>query len=207
MTALATDNFNRADANPIGGNWTTANNHNAMQIVSNTCQPSSLLVDCGAYYNAITWPDDQYAQVKVTVNSTGTGVGIGLFCRQAAAANTCYRLVASHAASNNIELGKFVTGTFTGIWTRTQAFTDGDILRLEVQGTTLRAYFNGAQIGADTTDSSIASGNAGIAYSSATSATTLLDDWEGGDFASGTPEVGIPQGVLRKVPRAPRIRR
>jgi hypothetical protein len=208
MSVLASDDFNRANANPIGGSWTTAPNHNALQLLSNTCQPSSLAVDCGAYYSGITWPADQYAQVKVTVNSTGTGVGPGLFCRQdTGGANTCYRLVASHAAANNIELGKFIAGAFTGIWTRTQAFTDGDTLRLEVQGTTLRAYLNGVQIGADTTDSSIASGATGIAYSSLTSATTLVDDFEGGDFVSGPPETGIPQGVLRKVPRARRIRR
>lgn len=183
MGVLATDNFNRADVNPIGGNWTTVTSEGAFKIVSNAVQPASLSADSTAYYNAVTWPNDQYAQVKVTVNETTAGNGLGPCVRASASANTFYRVVADHAGSGNIELSKFIAGSYTQIWGRTATFVNGDTLRLEVQGTTLRVYINGVQVGADATDSSIASGNAGLAYSSNT-VSVSGDDWEGGDFAA-----------------------
>ncbi len=193
MSTLATDDFNRADADPIGGSWTTASSNSAMKIVSNACQPSSLPADCGAYYNAISWPDDQYSQCKITVNDTASGSGPGVYVRLASGAFTCYRAVASHATTNNVELAKFVAGAHTAIWQRTQSFTDGDTLRLEVQGTTLRVFINGVQVGADATDSSVTTGNAGVAYSSQ-SVSASLDDWEGGDLVTVPP--GAPPPVL-----------
>lgn len=188
MSVLATDNFNRANANPIGGNWTTITGLSAMQIVSNAATPSSLSPnDCGSYYNAVTWPNDQYSQAKLTVVDTKTdGSGIGVAVRVAAAALTAYRVVLTHASpGTNVSLQRFLAGAFTRLWDRGAAFVDGDLVRLEVQGTTLRVFINGVQVGADFTDTNIASGNAGISYSSvATSAS--LDDWEGGDFGGGT---------------------
>ena len=46
-------------------------------------------------------------------------------------------------------------------------------------GTKLQIFLNGTQVGADVTDNSIASGSAGIAYSS-TATSAAIDDWEGG---------------------------
>jgi hypothetical protein len=99
---------------------------------------------------------------------------------------TCYRLIGDHAASVNFSIDKFVSGTFTNLGTRTQAFSDGDLVYLEVQGTTLVAKVAGSQLGASITDSAIASGKAGISFSS-TETSASLDDWEGGDFAAGGP--------------------
>lgn len=208
MSVLATDDFNRANETPLAGNWTTVTSETNSNLSSNTVVPSVLSNDSTVYRNDITPPNDQYSQAKITVNNnSGGGIGQGVAVRVATGARTYYRVVADHAASNNVELGAMVAGTFTPIWTRTQAFTDGDTFRLEVQGTTLRVYRNGVQIGADSTDSNIASGRFGLSYSS-TATSASADDWEGGDFA-GAVSSGprIARATLRPNAFAPGLAR
>jgi len=183
MSVLGTDTFTRANETPLAGNWTTVTSETAFNLASNAITPSNLNNDCGAYRNDITPPNDQYSQLVLTVTNTGGGgQGLGVACRIATGARTYYRVVADHASpSANVELGKMIAGAFTVIWSRSATFTNGDALRLEVQGTTLRVYIAGVQVGADATDSAIASGRFGISYSSVCTAATG-DNWEGGDF-------------------------
>jgi hypothetical protein len=56
----ASDNFNRANANPAGGNWTTMPLAVAIQIISNQCAASG--VGAAARWNADTFGNDQYSQ-------------------------------------------------------------------------------------------------------------------------------------------------
>lgn len=184
MSVLGTDAFTRANETPLAGNWTTVTSDTAFNLASNAVTYSNVNNDAAAYRNDITPSADQYSQLALTVTGIGGGgQGFGVCCRASTVARTYYRLVADHSATN-VELGARVAGVFSTIWTRAQAFTNGDVLRVEVQGTTLRAYINGVQIGADVTDTAIASGRFGIAYSSVLTSATG-DDWEGGDFASG----------------------
>jgi hypothetical protein len=179
---VLTDNFNRADQNPLAGNWTTSNGAIALKILSNQLTFASDF-DASANYSATTFSNDQYSQVKLS-NASGSGAtGFGVTVRQSTSANTRYRVTADSAASNNIQLGKEVNNVYSNLtgWPRTATVANGDTLRLEVQGTTLRVYINGVQVGADTTDSSIASGYPGIIYSSSAPSATA-DDWAGGDY-------------------------
>lgn len=188
MSTLASDDFNRANTATLGANWTPQNASNRFwQVSSNTAIPNSYANDTGEWYSGITWPNDQWSQCTCNVGSTASA-GVGPAVRHNAA-TTRYRLVASTAGSNNFELGKEVSGSFTLIWDRTSAFTSGNTVRLEAQGTTLRAFNNGVQIGANSTDSSIASGPAGIIYSSTDSGSSV-DNWSGGDFSGTTWPIG-----------------
>ena len=197
MSVLATDDFNRANANPIGGNWTTFSSEGAMQIVSNAITPASVSSDSGAWYNAIGWPNDQYSQLPVTILNGVSGAGLGPAVRVANGAQTYYRCAVDHAGSGNVELVRAVAGSHTTLWTRTATFVDGDLVRLEVQGSTLRAFIAGVQVGADFVDGSpITSGNAGIAFSSGSVTSTSGDNWEGGDLAAATT---IPYNPQRSV--------
>lgn len=183
-TALATDNFNRADANPISGNWTTFSGETAFQITTNTARPSNSLSDAGSYESSATWPNDQYSQAKATApTSFNDGSGIGVRVRMSTSARTAYDSIVD--SSGHAFHDKFVAGTFTQIWTRAITYSAGAVIYLEVQGTTLVTKYNGAAVGASNTDSSIASGKAGLRHSSNTNSNTLLDDWEGGDFGGG----------------------
>lgn len=183
-SALATDNFNRADANPINGNWTGFTSETNFQITSNTAAVGNGLSDNGCYENSATWPNDQYSQAEATVNTSfNDGSGIGVRVRMATGARTAYDSIVD--ASNHAFHSKFVSGTYTNIWSRAITFSAGAVIYLEVQGTTLVTKYNGSAVGASNTDSSIASGKAGLRHSGNTDSLSHLDNWEGGDFGGG----------------------
>jgi len=184
MSILASDNFNRADENPLGnGVWTVAPSQDPMKLVTNaaTFQTNN---DSISYYSGITWPDNQYSKAKLTVDgSIGGDAGGMLVVRQSAAAHTHYRLATDHAATNNVSISKHVAAAYTNIAQFTQAWTDGDTWELRVQGTTISAWRNGVQVGTNQVDTSITSGSPGIGWSTPGNSMTI-DDWEGGDFAA-----------------------
>jgi hypothetical protein len=132
-------------------------------------------------YSGITWPADIYAQVNVTITgTTDNGAGIGPAVRMVAGVETFYSMVCDHAASNNIRLSRSLAGVHSTLGNRTQAFTDGAAARLQALGTVLTMSIDGVPLGADISDAGIASGRAGIRYSSSETSASL-DDFEGGD--------------------------
>lgn len=190
MAILATDNFNRADNADLNANWTPAdlNAPRQLQIVSNAVTATDITIDATERYSALVWPNDHYSQaaVSVTGGTVSATNGIGLVVRDASGGTSgtrnFYRFTVNATGTGNVSLCKFINGVNTLVWTRTQARVDGDIFREDAQGTTLRAYYNGVQIGADATDASLATGAPGLSYSSSVTSASV-DDWEGGDFS------------------------
>jgi hypothetical protein len=183
-SSLASDSFNRANENPLsgGGVWQTASGHQAMKIVSNVAVPVSFSgSDSGSYYSGINWPNDQYSKAKLSIDGTaGTGHGVCLMVRMSTTTNTHYRLVSNHTTLvSNVQLGKWVNNTFTALQSNSVTWNDGDTWELRVQGTLLRVFLNGIQVGTDVTDSAITQGYPGIEYSTVES-NCSIDDWEGG---------------------------
>lgn len=177
MSTLATDDFNRADAASLGANWTAfSGGISSPSIVSNKAQDTGG-ADSGAIYSAATFPADQWAQV-VRTGADGGGVAV-----RGATPRTWYsiHIEGTFGASATLLICKFIAGVFTSISSQTVTFASGDTLYGEVQGTTLLAKKNGASLGTSATDSSIASGTAGIfgfgGY--------IADDFAAGDFAAG----------------------
>lgn len=186
MTILAVDRFNRANGTLNTGNWTSTGESSggSFSIASNVVSPADLGKDSGSLFSGTASITDQYAQGVLSVTGTvGGGCGMGVGVRMATSVNY-YRLVGDHAASGNWELGKKVAGAYTAIWTgRTQAWSNGDTVYLQVVGTTLIGKIAGTAIGASATDSSLASGCPGVLYSDTTSAASI-DSFIGGDMAA-----------------------
>lgn len=198
MALLASDGFNRTNANPIGSPWTTITSTSAYQITSNAAAPTATASDCGSRWTGPTFPNDQWVQGRITMAGTNTGAGPGLVARCASAAETLYMIVANHNGTGSCTLYKAVSGTFTMPWggNRTVVWADGDLWRLEVRGTTLRVLVNGTPVGADVTDSGVTSGNPGI-FSSSTITSGSIDEWCAGDF-SGNDYTLIEQQSLNR---------
>lgn len=186
MAVLATDNFNRPDSTDLGTTWDVVPGVVNCQIVSNAVRASADNAVCEESYNGVTWPDDQYSQVTLTV--IGADTYAGPLVRASAADWTFYL---SEAAPSEIRLFKTVSGTWTQIGSFSGTVSSGDVIRLEAQGTTIRAFQNGTQR-ISTTDSSISSGRAGIHVMLEPSIPldrVVLDDWEGGDFGAAGGKV------------------
>lgn len=191
MTVLASDNFNRADGG-LGANWTTISGNNNPLIVSNKVQASaSGALNSAAFYNAVTWPNDQYSQVKIDTNA-GTLRKLGCICRATLGglADTYYigymvgPTTVGGTAEASVNLRKTTAGVTATLATATTiTAVIGDIVRLEVSATNVK-IFVGGQERLSATDALILSGAAGIVIASNINPvnSVILDDWEGGDF-------------------------
>jgi len=184
-TTIATDNFNRSDDPSLGANWTEMRSGATFDLVTNSARPGNLGFDCHAFWNADSFPDDQYAQAAITVTGTTSQTGPGVVVRASGLDGTrnFYAVHVDHAASNNVEISKRVAGTFTHLAYFTTTWVDGDVVKLSAVGTTIAVYQNGSLLGS-TTDASVSSGSAGVTYSS-TATAAIIDNWEGGSVSSG----------------------
>lgn len=184
MSTLATYSFTRADANPLPAPWAANTAESAMQIVTNAAVPTNVNADASELYTGVVWPNDQWSEITFSVTDNATNdTGAGAVVRCAPAAITWYR------ASGNLS-GYTMYVALAGVYTLVTSgvgttFTTGDALRLEIQGTTWRLKKNGVQF-ATGTDTTVASGSAGVSYSGSDNITGI-GSWQGGDFSSGSP--------------------
>lgn len=184
MTALAQDNFNRADVNPLDGSWATTTGLAALKIVSNAVAAATGATDSAARNTAITWPNDQYTEI--TLSTTGTNDG-GPCARLASGAYTVYF---TNSFDGSTHMSKVIAGVGTEIGLYAVSWTTNDVLRIDAQGTTIRALKNGAVLGS-ATDSAITSGSPGIFMFDGS---IRFDNFVGGDF-TGPELMGRPDGA------------
>lgn len=194
MSVLATDNFNRANENPIsdGGAWTSiGDTGNDFEVVTNQATAVGVGADAGNLRTGITWPNDQYSQCKFITPSNAISVGNGAGCvvrGATGASRTQYECIGSSGIAGTA-LAKRVSGTYTSLASTATTWATNDIMYCEVRGSALVAKKNGSTTGMpNATDSAIASGTAGL-FNSVESGSNnpVIDDWEGGDFAGPFP--------------------
>lgn len=195
MALPATDAFTGTDNTVLttySSNWSF--NAGTFRIQSNAVRPDTGATDGAAFWNADSFNANQYAQGTIVARSGGAYLGVAARCA-AAGVDTFYGYEADSA--DLAYLFKHVAGVSTTISTAA-VFAVNDVVRLEASGTSLTCKRNGS---ADTigtqTDSSIASGSAGISGAGGSTG-ARLDTWEGGDLAAaaGQPAMvrwgGIP---------------
>lgn len=160
---VATDNFTRANASTLGSNYTPCGQgsgpYDGMSISSNTAIGATGLSTMSAW-TANTFHNDQYS--KATYFSAAVGskyLQVAVRLTGAGATLNGYQITTDSA---NWFLSKITAaGTATNLTTGTSAMTAGDTLEIKAVGTTISAYHNGTLLGS-VTDSSYASGSAGI---------------------------------------------
>lgn len=168
------DNFNRADANPIGGNWTTPPAYvNAMKIVSNAAYGTSTSPNM-AFWNHDSFNADQWSQATVVGNTYLNGPAV----RINGTTGNCYALLVT--STNGLRLYAISSGSYyplTSIYAISTPL--GSVLKISVTGSSITCYLNGTHIAdLDTTDTGITSGQPGItSYSSSPG----VDDWSAGN--------------------------
>lgn len=184
LSQLASDNFTRADVNPIGGNWTPTVAGHTAQIVSNAVESSSTANQGDSYWNALTWGADQYS--TVTAGTVVSGSYIGPNVRQSTSgANTAYRFAwgGNTGSSGTYFVQQYVAGVYTQLATGSLTVNVGDTLTLTVIGTQVSAYWNQVLVWTGVA-TGVASGAPGFLVSPATSVSNAkITNWAGGDFA------------------------
>jgi hypothetical protein len=187
---VASDNFNRADG-ALGANWHGESPDAAMAIVSQQAVGVSAVSPNSGYWSADSFGADQFSQATITVHpASGKWVGVTV---RALADGTEYLLIAfNNSGTDSWLLFKRTGGgsSFAQIGsTVVTPIVVSQVMRLEVEGTTVTAKIDGTAI-ITQTDSDIASGAPGISNSGvADPANGALDNWSGGDV---TADVFVP---------------
>jgi hypothetical protein len=178
----AIDTFTRADGG-LGANW-TATSDGGLVIASNRVKGNNPSGDTNSFWNANTFADNQFSQIKNMVQNLGSDYA-GVTVRQQGTGGQAYYLALYlwGSGSPTIQLYKHaVGGGYIQIGSSFSAAAAGpsDTLRLEASGSTLTVKWNGTAV-ITQTDTTIPSGGApGIQiYQSATA-----DDWSGGTLAA-----------------------
>lgn len=183
MTQLASDNFQRPDANPIGGNWTTLPNTNAVQLVSHEAEASVLAAENLIFYNSVVFPNDQYSEITIG-NITGGYIHVGV--RLGGSGNGYILLVESTSGNFYIQrLDGGSSNNLIGPVSSGGPFTSGEVIRLTVQGTTFTGSRNGTNA-ISVTDATYLSGSAGLGFFTFGSvAVATVSEWAGGNLITG----------------------
>ena len=177
MALPVSDNFNRAS---LGSNWTVMRGVVSMPG-SVAAMADSLANHSTAWWNADTFSADQFAEIVISNVGFDGYMGVAVRCDTGGAIT----LYGYHGSQFEQSLFKFVAGTYTLLGNDgVNVFANGDVIRLEIQGTSLVAKQNGVTR-FSVTDSSIASGAAGIqGYTSTAGTNTSADSFAADDLVA-----------------------
>lgn len=174
-SAVASDNFNRADESPLGTNWTQSGDFN-LRLLSNAVATDPAIGGYNYTYwsGSGTFATNQYAQVKVVAGNTSEWLGVSV---RGSSGNMYYVMC---SIGSGAEFGKIVSNTQTIFSSAGASVSANDVIKITVSGTTVTWYINGVQQ-EQVTDSSLSSGVGGLCgYGGASTAT--IDDWEAGNL-------------------------
>jgi hypothetical protein len=191
LITVATDNFNRANANNPGANWTVGPEGNRNAIFSNQIANQVATTPASDYWSANTFSVNQWSQAT---------------CVQINPGNTDYSSVLVHCSATSWVAFGPQNGGNTNVlyiyWYNSGSFTElvddagangganGKTLLLVAVGTTYYAYLNGALILTTTSASPPTTGNPGIHTYGANVDGSLWDNWSGGDVISNLSMTG-----------------
>lgn len=192
--ATYSDDFNRANETPLNTSTWGQSGTGSFNLASNQVSHPTDGSDNEVYYVAATASGDQFSQGTITTVAGGE-TGVGVLCRHIGTSTRTF--IRAVADSTTTTVRSFSNGADTLIGTRSQTFNNGDVLRLEVTGTspniTVKVFRNGTQMGADFTGvTGPNTGKPGLCYSSTPGGLTTLDNWTGGDLGTtATPQLPI----------------
>lgn len=149
--------------------------------------------DITAVDDANTYSNDQYSQFQIVTVSAGAYCEI--IARGSLVARTFYAFYANTGSDCGII--KYIAGASTFLKAVVTTLTAGDVMKIQVVGTTISVFKNGSLITTQT-DASIASGAAGIGFESSGKATNWQADNVGASAA--------PIGKLRAFTNQARVR-
>lgn len=185
VMTIATEDFTAANGTAL----TTYNPDWALNGSSNfEIQDNAVTGAQSAYHSAArytgTWKPDQFAEA--VISNIGDSNNIGVAVRVANdGSHNFYGCQVDLSLGGSLYPMKVVGGT----WSYQSGFSakvtglgidNGDVIRIEAMGTTIRCYLNGELI-TESTDTSHSDGSPGITHFTNTGV-NKLDSWVGGDF-------------------------
>jgi hypothetical protein len=209
-TTVATDNFNRAS---LGSDWTQLNPALAgnIQIDSSTrIHAAYTFVSAGStaaarWNGAGSFSNDQFGSVKITaISGSGNNHKMGATARAGSGidgSRAWYEFSMTGLPSGPTYTTELVLqngGTRTVLATGSLAWSVGDTIDIEVEGSTIRGCQNGTPLGGSwtVTDTTLTTGKPGVVASGTTQ--LFGDDWVGGNVTAAdttAPTLTSPTGT------------
>lgn len=129
--ATVTDNFNRANG-AIGANWTQPPASGAtLNVISNQCGVSATSTFCADFWNADTFPNDQYSEVVIGTAPTSGSEAVGVIVRAKTGTDEFYLGFVTNSTWIIFERS---AGTYTLKVSSLSAAAPGDVIKLEATG-------------------------------------------------------------------------
>jgi hypothetical protein len=175
---VATDNFDRANAADLGGNWTTLLGSGAfghLVLLNNQASPNTSGPDCYSYWSHDIFTPDQFSQIAIP----NIGSYVAVIVRAGSSSDSFYQGYVSGANAYGISV------RWNGSWIplisgSAAAWQAGQNVTLEAVGSNpvaLTLYQNGTPVLTTTTSTYLISGGSpGLG-----GANLPLDNWQGGN--------------------------
>jgi hypothetical protein len=174
---LETDDFDRADENPIASPWVNGVVFGGLKLVGNRVQGGTASIDCCARLNKANIAADGFAQC--TLAQTGATEG-GLTFRHSTIVDTFY-LADIDMVANFSRIYSCVATVFTSLAAVSATWVANDIAKLTCVGSALTFLKNGITSATATNTTITAAGQAGMLIFG-NLATLELDNFLAGDF-------------------------
>lgn len=195
MALPATESFTASNGTLVRNltNWDGARSSGvsggACTVQSNAAQASArtdVVYAAADWWTADTFSNDQYATATITAIASGIYIGVAVRLGGTDGSSNLTGYLFYGDSADGCYIDEYSGGSYIATLAGPgDPFSVNDVIRLEVEGTALRAYING-NLELSVTDASITSGRAGIcAYDSGSSA---IDNWEGGNYSATPPD-------------------
>jgi hypothetical protein len=181
-TTTILDDFNRADSTGLGANWITP--HGRWDVVSNQAKSTGTNANDDARHETELSSADMYVQVAANV-PVGTSQNRVCSRHNGGGPTTRAWYLGLIHGNGTMQLWRLVSGsTFTKIGVDVSVtWANGDILRIESDGSSHRVLRNGVEVVVPVTDTNIT--GPAFAGISSNSANNIVDDFEAADLLAG----------------------
>lgn len=180
------DNFNRANENPLAGSWTRLSGGSGNAKLESNAITSATSGDKFYYYAGAVATADQFSQVLIA--SSAGSQDFGAATRIGSNGFSGY-VAATYTGDSTRNIFKYVAGSFSILAITPGAPAVSDVIRCEAEGSTIRYLQNGSLV-QFVTDTSLSSAGNGVGFFHY-EAGAILDDWQGGDLGSGAQSVSV----------------
>lgn len=180
-----TESFDQTDSTTLGPDLTWTETLSDLQTVSNQLRTvGATFAEARAELNLSS--DDHSAKITVVSMSATASQSVRALARFASGARTHYGAYLERTSGNvkNRQLFKRVTGTFTQLASTNVAWADGDIVKCDCNGSTIRLLRNDVQEESATDTAITGNLRGGAAIQEASGGSAIGDNFEVADTAA-----------------------
>jgi hypothetical protein len=181
FTQLGADTFVRANENPLNpAHWTTMAPYAPLRVQTNTCRATATsdVNDNFEYFSSVLPPNDQYAEIKLTLLGSGEEFGVELRTDPINVNLYDFDFISNGDGTLAAQIFLFINNNNVATLYQNLAlpFAVGDVFRAAAVGSTLYLYQNGTLV-TSVQNTTLISGYTGLFISTDTTNQVRLNNF------------------------------